>query len=87
MSTDPTILAGPYEARQCPICEVWIYTAGGPFAENDPTKTQADYYHWEAAHATAEQLNSAVVGFPYFPHNTEPVTAIIRVGGDVKGPQ
>jgi len=76
--TQQHIEAQPFEARQCPICKLWIFTAAGPFAEGDPTKTQADYYHWEAAHATAEQLNASPVAFPYFTFNKEPVTAMLR---------
>lgn len=72
------IEAQPYEARQCPECRVWIYTAAGPFAEGDPTKTEADWLHWEAEHLPVEELEHSVgaIGFPFFPYNEEPVEAV-----------
>jgi hypothetical protein len=71
------VYAEPYDARQCPICEVWVYTAAGPFAEgDDPTKTLADYLHWAAEHADPAELGASVVGFPYFGYNEVPVEAV-----------
>lgn len=45
-----TITAAPFAARRCPACKTWIYTADGPFSEGDPTRTVADWLHWEAEH-------------------------------------
>lgn len=69
-----TLAAKPYEARQCPECKLWIYTAAGPFAENDQTKPMADAIHYETVHADlVEQrgTNPAIpsIGFPYFQYN------------------
>lgn len=67
--------APPYTARRCPVCGEWVYCADGPFAEGDPTKTVADWNHWEARHldpATDTGPGSAV-GFPFFDWNDEPV--------------
>lgn len=69
------IEAAPYEARQCPTCHEWVYTAAGPFFEDDPTKTGADYLHWEANHATPAELKGSVIGFPFFDYNDVPVMA------------
>jgi len=63
--------AQPYEARLCTVCDTWIYTAAGPFAEGDPTKTMADILHYEA-HALARDG----IGFPFMRFNEEPVRAI-----------
>lgn len=73
-----TVTAQAYDARQCPICQTWVYTAAGPFAEGDATKTLADYEHWAAEHATAEELNQQAVGFPYFSFNDTPVLAVVE---------
>jgi hypothetical protein len=71
-----TVIAEPYDARQCPVCKAWIYTAVGPFAEdNDPTKTLADYEHWATEHATEDQLSNFVIRYPYFDYNDQPVEA------------
>ena len=70
------MIAAPYDARQCPICETWIYIAAGPFAEGDATKTLADFYHWAGKHATPEELSATAVGFPFFDYNAEPVEAV-----------
>jgi hypothetical protein len=76
---DRKIAAEPFDARQCPTCKVWVYTAAGPFAEdNDPTKTLADYNHWAREHATPEDLAGSVVGFPYFDYNEQPVEAVLE---------
>lgn len=69
------VKAGPYEARLCPACDTWIYTAAGPFAEDDMTKTMADILHYEAEHKT-DRIEEGVFGFPYMRHNEEPVDAI-----------
>lgn len=70
--------AQPYEARRCPECHLWIYTAAGPFAEGDPTKTEADWLHWEAEHLPEEETarEALSIGFPFFPYNEEPVEAV-----------
>lgn len=70
-----TIQAEPYTARQCTVCDVWVYIADGPFFEGDPTKSAADYLHWEAEHATPAELAGNVIGFPFFSFNDEIVTA------------
>lgn len=76
-SPDTYIVAGPYEARQCPICKVWVYTAAGPFGEDgDPTKTLADYLHWENEHSVGAEAAAAVVSFPFFDYNTTSVQAV-----------
>jgi hypothetical protein len=67
------MIAPPFTARQCPICKQWIYCANGPFAEDDPTKTLADWYHYDREHRPAGTGNEAVVGFPFFDWNDEPV--------------
>lgn len=73
-----TRTADVYEAAQCPDCKVWIYTAGGPFAEGgDRTKPLADAEHWETEHATDEERSGAVFGFPYFFANDKPVEAVV----------
>lgn len=69
-----TITAGPYEARQCPACQQWIYTAAGPFAEGDRTKTLADADHWEREHANPS--DGPVFGFPFFSFNEKAVEAV-----------
>lgn len=72
-----TIKAQPYEARRCPICNTWIYTAGGPFSEDDPTKTYADYDHLHTEHPEVIQgAGNGSVGFPFFSYNDEPVDAV-----------
>jgi hypothetical protein len=69
--------AQPYEARRCPECHLWIYTAAGPFAEGDPTKTEADWLHWQAEHLTEEdRLAPNAIGFPFFCYNDEPAEAV-----------
>jgi hypothetical protein len=76
MPTPKTTTAQPYEARRCPTCGEWVYTAAGPFFEDDPTKTGADYLHWEANHATPADLAAMTISFPWFDYNTEPVQAV-----------
>jgi hypothetical protein len=61
------MIAGPYTSRQCPVCKVWVYCADGPFAENDRTKTLADWEHWEKHHAASAPRDR--LGFPFFPWN------------------
>jgi hypothetical protein len=70
--------AAPYEARRCPTCGLWVFTAAGPFFEDDPTKTGADYLHWEAEHATPDELAAMTISFPFFDYNTEPVIATVQ---------
>ena len=69
------MIAAPYTARQCPICKTWVYTADGPFAEDDETKTIADFDHWARLHADPAELNKAAIGFPFFTWNDQPVEA------------
>lgn len=72
-----TLIAAPFDARLCGGCDTWIYTANGPFAEdNDPTKTLADFMHWEREHATPEELSGSAIGFPFMPYNEEAVSAV-----------
>jgi hypothetical protein len=71
-----TVIAAPYDARRCPDCDTWIYTAAGPFAEDDPTKTMADFLHWSREHATEEERTATCVGFPFFDYNEAPVSAL-----------
>jgi len=68
------LTAQPYQARQCPDpeCKLWIYTAHGPFGEDDRTKTAADMYHWVQEHDSSSEDGGS---FPYFPYNEEVVTA------------
>jgi len=66
------VSAGPYEARLCEICDTWIYTAAGPFAEGDPTKTMADIVHYEREHAPRR----GQVSYPFMRFNVAPVQAI-----------
>lgn len=68
--------AQPYEARRCPECHLWIYTAAGPFAEGDPTKAEADWLHWEAEHLAEAPPSASAFGFPFFTYNEEPVEAV-----------
>lgn len=76
--TAATVTAAPYEARQCPECKVWVYTAAGPFAEGDPTKTMADCLHYERAHADKVERFGNAIGFPYFNYNTTVIhTAVL----------
>lgn len=72
------VLAQPYDARQCPECGVWVYTADGPFAENDRTKTEADWLHWRDEHGSGgdDEIAPGVIGFPFFRYNDEPVQAV-----------
>lgn len=70
-----TIVAQPYEARQCPECKLWVLVSRGPFAEGDSTKTLADANHWEAHHVPEGTDTSKVLGFPFFSFNAEPVVA------------
>jgi hypothetical protein len=71
------VVVGPYEARLCPACRTWIYTAAGPFAEEDPTKTLADLNHWEdAGHQRPEGMT---FGRPYFHWNTKPVEVDVPI--------
>ncbi len=72
---DSTVPAAPYEARQCPECKVWVYTAAGPFAEGDETKTMADCLHYERDHADKVERLGNAIGFPYFSYNEKPVRA------------
>lgn len=76
--TAVTIQAGPYEARQCPVCDEWIHAAGGPFAEDDPTKPLTDLIHFETAHhdLLEERRRAGELGIPYFPVNEQPVAAV-----------
>jgi hypothetical protein len=74
--TARTVTAQPYEARQCPACRVWVFTAGGPFAEGDRTKTMADWLHWEANHLDPAEADKVAIGFPFFWWNTVPVEAV-----------
>lgn len=71
------VTAQPFEARQCPECKLWIFTAAGPFAEDDPTKTEADWLHWEAEHLPDDPAarEAVTIGFPFFSYNEEPVEA------------
>jgi hypothetical protein len=74
-----TVWASPYNARQCPECKVWVYTADGPFAEGDRTKTVADANHWEREHPDAvsqEVRDCGMFSFPHFPYNTRIVEAV-----------
>lgn len=72
------IAAGPYMARKCPICGVWVFTDAGPFGEGDPTKTVADWDHYEAEHqAEHEGDDGPVLGMPFFQHNEVGVEAIV----------
>ncbi len=75
-----TITAEPYTTRRCPECETWVYVDDGPFAENDPTKTVADWLHWERLHLDEADRASAI-GFPYFNFNETPVEATIEHRG------
>lgn len=71
------VLAQPYDARLCPECGVWVYTADGPFAEGDRTKTEADWLHWRDEHLTeADRISPSVIGFPFFTYNDGPVHAV-----------
>lgn len=70
-----TKTAKPFEARYCPECDAWIYTADGPFAEDDRTKTVADYIHWAVEHSL--DLPDADDFFPFFDWNDKTVTAEI----------
>jgi hypothetical protein len=70
------LMAQPYDARQCPKCKVWVFTAAGPFAEGDPTKTVADWLHWEAEHLDPAEADKPAIGFPFFSYNDEPVEAV-----------
>lgn len=72
-----TIWAAPYNARQCPECKVWVYTAAGPFAEGDRSKTVADFNHWAENHMPEEDRGKTTIGFPYFGYNTRLVRAVI----------
>ena len=72
-----TLTAKPYEARQCPRCGEWIFTDAPPFGENDPTKTQRDWIHWEREH-DGDVTDALTIGFPYFPHNETTVQAILE---------
>ena len=72
-----TVRAEPYTARQCPECDTWVYVDDGPFAENDPTKTVADWRHWERLHLYEADQGDAI-GFPYFNFNETPVEAMIE---------
>jgi hypothetical protein len=74
-----TVIAAPYEARQCPRCETWVYCAGGPFSEGDRTKTLADWNHWERHHLADADRAGTSIGFPYFPWNQTPVEATKEV--------
>ena len=81
MTTTETITAEPYQARRCPECDKWIFTDAAPFSENDRTKTERDWVHWERFHedpATRESgpNGAVVIGFPFFTYNTEPVEAV-----------
>jgi hypothetical protein len=67
-----TVIAAPYDARQCPVCKVWVYVAAGPFSEGDRTKTVADWNHWEAFHLTPETSEM----YPFFPFNDSVVQAV-----------
>lgn len=91
--TDPTdansprtVWAEPYTARRCPACETWVYVAGGPFAEGDPTKTVADWLHWQRLHLD-DGDTATTIGFPYFYFNETAVEASLeaaaadRLGG------
>lgn len=71
-----TITAEPYTARQCPDCNVWVYCDDGPFAENDRTKTVADWLHYRDEHMPADDAGKSVIGFPYFSYNDTAVTAV-----------
>jgi hypothetical protein len=78
------ISAAPYDAKQCPICQTWVYVARGPFAENDRSKPIADFEHYEREHATPADYStsptSAVVfGIPYFPYNDTRVNAVLYI--------
>lgn len=83
--TDPTdpietrnVWAEPYDARQCPECETWVYTAAGPFAEGDRTKTMADWLHWERFHLEEHPTPATAIGFPFFDYNDTPVEAVLE---------
>lgn len=85
------VLAGPYCARLCPDCDTWIYTAAGPFAEGDPTKTLADMNHWEREHDEVKTLadeaervrtEPIVLMRPFMQFNKEPVWAVLEEGSD-----
>lgn len=74
-----TVTAQPYEARRCPECNVWVYTAAGPFAEGDRTKTLADILHAETEHDPergASTAGTVVTECAWFPYNEEPVQAV-----------
>lgn len=80
MTTD-TVVAGPYQARQCPECKVWIFTDLAPYAEDDPTKTLRDYLHWFAHHGQEPEPDPngvTVIDIPWFTHNSETVEAVIE---------
>ena len=70
------MIAEPYRARQCPACETWVFTDAEPFAENDRTKTQRDWLHWERYHLAEAEPRS--FGFPFFRYNTEAVDAVLE---------
>lgn len=72
-----TVIAEPYDARQCPFCKVWIFTAAGPFAEGDPTKTFAEILHIERQHPDlVEGEPGSFRLVPFCDYNEEPVEAI-----------
>jgi hypothetical protein len=84
-----TVLAHPYDARRCPICGVWVFTAAGPFDPKegipgpdgriypDETKELATFLHWRDEHATPEDLSGDQIGFPFFDYNDVPVQAVL----------
>ena len=73
--------AGPGEARLCPACGAWIFTAFGPFESGDRTKTLADANHWMKHHAGPIEPEPGMVqatSFPLMPFNDETVEAIVE---------
>lgn len=74
---EPTAIAAePWTARQCPTCGVWVYVADGPFAEDDPTKSLTDWFHWRDEHLPDEDRGAVAIGFPFFMYNDQPVDAV-----------
>lgn len=71
------ILAPPFTAAQCPVCDEWVYVDAPPFAEGDRTKPQRDWLHWANFHADEREARQAAgeFGFPYFFRNDEAVMA------------
>ena len=69
------VTAQPFTARYCDECDTYIYVAGGPFADDDPTCTLADGIHWEIAHGL--DYPEYEIGIPFMFWNEKTVQAEI----------